>query len=126
MFMKNSSNLNVDLIKKRLNTHKKKFKLSLKACAHCSLCAESCFLYMSHDKDPKYTPSYKFINSIGLLYKKKGKVDKNVLEEIKCNVWERCALCTRCYCPVGINIPEMIATARSICREQGVYPDYGA
>jgi len=124
MFKKNTSGVNTDLIRKRLDEHKKKIKLSLKACAHCSLCAESCFLYMSKNKDPKYVPSYKFINSIGLLYKKKGNVDKVALEEIKSNVWERCALCTRCYCPIGINIPEMLALARTICREQDVYPDY--
>ena len=44
------------------------------------------------------------------------------LEEIKINVWERCVLCTRCYCPFGIDIPAMISLARSICRSQGVYP----
>ena len=47
-------------------------KLSLAACAHCTLCAESCFLFNARDNDPTYMPSYKFINSLGVLYKKKG------------------------------------------------------
>ena len=55
------------------------------------------------------------------IYKKKGKVDRAGFEEIKEIVWRRCVLCTRCYCPLGIDIPEMIALARDICRSQEVY-----
>lgn len=112
-------------IRRMLDKHKRKMKLSMDVCARCSLCAESCFLFNSHDNDPRYMPSYKFINSIGRLYKKKGRVTRLELEEIKVNVWERCVLCTRCYCPFGIDIPAMITLARSICRSQGVYPSYG-
>jgi Fe-S oxidoreductase len=124
MLSKKCAGVDTGVIRNRLDKHKNKMKLSLKACAHCTLCAESCFLYMSRDKDPKYMPSYKFINSIGRLYKKNGKVDKADLAEIRDIVWDRCVLCTRCYCPIGIDIPEMIALARSICREQGVYPQF--
>ena len=42
-------------------------------------------------------------------------------EEIEEIVWRRCVLCTRCYCPLGIDIPEMIAITRDICRSQDVY-----
>jgi heterodisulfide reductase subunit C len=107
-----------------LSKHKTKMKLSLTVCAHCGLCAESCFLYTSREKKPEYMPSHKMINSIGKLYKKKGKVDWETLEEIKEIVWKRCVLCTRCYCPLGIDIPEMIALTRSICRSQNVLPDF--
>jgi len=125
MFRKrNTASVNSEEIRAILDEKKTKMKLSLKACAHCSLCAESCFLFMSHDKNPKYMPSYKFLNSVGVLYKKKGNVDKLDLGEIRDIVWERCVLCTRCYCPMGIDIPEMIALARRICRSQGVYPQY--
>jgi heterodisulfide reductase subunit C len=79
---------------------------------------------MGHNKDPKYMPSYKFLNSVGVLYKKKGNVDKQDLGEMRDLVWERCVLCTRCYCPIGIDIPDMLALARRICRSQGVYPQY--
>ncbi len=67
----NTAGVDTERVKERLDEHKTKMKLFLKACAHCTLCAESCFLYMARDRDPKYTPSYKFINSIGLLYKQK-------------------------------------------------------
>ncbi len=67
-------------------------------------------------------PSYKAIHSLGKLYKKRGKVDRKMLNEMKVIVWKNCVLCGRCYCPIGIHIPGMIAFARSICRSQDVYP----
>jgi len=111
-------------IKKMLDARKAKMKRYLSHCVHCSLCAESCFLYMKNDKDPQYMPSYKVINSLGKLYRKRGKVDRTFLEEIKKIVWRNCVLCTRCYCPIGVDVPEMIAFARSICRAEGVHPDF--
>ena len=109
-------------IKEMLNQRKSKMKRFLSHCAHCSICAESCFLYMAHNKDPQYMPSYKVINSLGKLYRKRGKVDWKFLVEIKRIVWRNCVLCGRCYCPIGIPIPRMIAFARSICRSQEVFP----
>jgi len=109
-------------IKEMLNRKKGKMKRYLSHCAHCSLCAESCFLYMAHQKDPQYMPSYKAIHSLGKLYRKRGKVDRKVLTEMKGIVWRNCVLCGRCYCPIGIHIPSMIAFARSILRSQDVYP----
>ena len=119
-----STKIDAKQIQRMLGKHKKKMKLSMGVCARCSLCAESCFLFSLNNNDPRYMPSYKFINSIGILYKKKGKVSEAELEEIKVNVWERCVLCTRCYCPFGIDIPSMITLARNICRSQGVFPSY--
>jgi heterodisulfide reductase subunit C len=112
----------VKKMKEMLNRKKGKMKRYLSHCAHCSLCAESCFLYMAHHQDPQYMPSYKAIHSLGKLYKKKVKVDLKLLTEMKGIVWRNCVLCGRCYCPIGIHIPSMIAFARSILRSQGVYP----
>ena len=111
-------------IKKILDRHKGRMKLMLSHCVRCTICAESCFLFMANDKQPEYMPSYKVINSLGKLYKKKGKVDRDTLEKMKKLVWKNCALCRRCYCPIGVDIPDMIALARSICRSQGVHPDF--
>jgi Fe-S oxidoreductase len=108
-----------------LDQKKAKMKLCLAACASCTLCAESCFLFMSNDKDPRYMPSYKVTHSLGKLYKKRGKVSRARLEEMKELIWKNCVLCGRCYCPFGIDIPNMISFARSILRSQGitgVYP----
>jgi len=67
-------------------------------------------------------PSYKAIHSLGKLYRKRGNVDRKLLTGMKGIVWRNCVLCGRCYCPIGIHIPSMIAFARSILRSQDVYP----
>ncbi len=50
-------------------------------------------------------------------------LDHRFLNEIKGIVWNHCVLCGRCYCPIGVHVPSMIAFARSICRSQDVYPE---
>ena len=125
MSAKEKNTLNTDTIRGMLNQKKARMKLNLAACASCSLCAESCFLFISKKQDPSYMPSYKVIHSLGKLYKKKGKVDLAALEEMRDLVWKNCVLCERCYCAFGIDIPNMIAFTRSILRSQGisgVYP----
>ena len=117
-----SPSVDVNQILDLLNRKKGKMKRLLSHCVHCTLCAESCFLYKAHDRDPQYMPSYKVIHSLGKLYRKGGKVDRKALEEMKGIVWRNCVLCRRCYCPLGIDVPSMITFARSICRSQGVYP----
>ncbi len=111
-------------IKKIISKKRGMVKLSLSVCVHCSICSESCFLYRSHENDPTYTPSYKAIHSIGRIYKKNGKLSDEEYNNIKRLIWDKCVLCTRCYCPVGIDIPSLIATARNVCREKGVYRTY--
>ena len=113
-----------DQINQLLKRQKGKMKFQLSHCVHCTLCAESCFLFMANDKEPEYMPSYKVINSLGVLYRRRGKVDRAFLEKIKKIVWKNCVLCLRCYCPIGVDIPGMIALARSVCRSQGVHPDF--
>ncbi len=99
-------------------------RLSLSACVHCSLCSESCFKYRSSGGDPTYTPSYKAINSIGRIFRKKGRLAREEYLRIKELVWDKCVLCMRCYCPIGVSVPTLIAAARSVCREVGVYRTY--
>jgi Fe-S oxidoreductase len=111
-------------IRELLRQKKSRMKLCLSACASCSLCAESCFLFMGHDRDHRYMPSYKVVHSLGRLYKKRGKVSRGQLEEMKELVYRNCVLCGRCYCPFGIDIPNMIAFARAILRSQGIYGMY--
>ena len=99
-------------------------KLSLQACAHCALCAESCFKFQGSGGDPRYSPSYKAINSIGRIFRKKGRLSESEYRTISDLVWNRCVLCMRCYCPVGVSIPSLIASARSVCRERGIFRTY--
>ncbi|MFO7752999.1 MAG: 4Fe-4S dicluster domain-containing protein [Desulfobacteraceae bacterium] len=100
-----------------------RIKMALKVCVHCSMCAESCFLFTNRN-EPEFIPSHKLINSLGYIYKKNGDVTMQDLEEIKDIAWNKCVLCTRCYCPLGVDIPGMIGIVRKICRSQGIYPDH--
>jgi heterodisulfide reductase subunit C len=111
-------------IEKILEKKKDLIKLSLTACVHCSICSDSCFMFNSNRKDPTYTPAYKVINSIGKIYKKKGRLSDAEYEKIKILIWDKCVLCMRCYCPLGISIPSLIACARSVSREKGFYRTY--
>jgi Fe-S oxidoreductase len=111
-------------IARMLRKKRDMIRLSLSACVHCSLCSESCFKYRGSGGDPTYTPSYKAINSIGRLYRAKGRLPEAAYAEIKELVWDKCVLCMRCYCPVGVSVPALIAAARSVCRERGVWRDY--
>jgi len=113
--------VDTDKIRELLGQKKDRMRTCLQACAGCSLCAESCFLFHEKDKDPQYMPSYKVIKTLGLLYRKRGRVSRDELEQMQQLLWRNCVLCGRCYCPFGIDIPNMIAFARSILRSQGIY-----
>lgn len=114
-------NVDSDKIRDILGQKQDRMRTCLKACAGCSLCAESCFLFKEKDGDPQYMPSYKVIKTLGQLYRKRGKVSRDELERMQQILWRNCVLCGRCYCPFGIDIPNMIAFARSILRSQGIY-----
>ena len=110
-----------DRIRGLLKQKEGRMRTCLQACAGCSLCAESCFLFKEKDNDPQYMPSYKVIQTLGRLYKKRGRVSREDLERMQQLLWRNCVLCGRCYCPFGIDIPNMIAFARGILRTQGIY-----
>jgi Fe-S oxidoreductase len=117
--------MNTVVMQAMLQQRKKRMQLNLKACAGCSLCAESCFMFELKGHDPRYMPSYKVLHSLGRLYRSRGRVTQERLHEMAGLVWRNCVLCGRCYCPFGIDIPDMIAFTRQILREQdiaGVYP----
>ena len=96
----------------------------LSICSRCGLCAESCFVYLSNDHDPKLSPAYKFKHTLGELYRRKGKVDRSFLEKCYEISWLQCTMCKRCsmYCPFGIDIATMISISRNICHSQGIRP----
>ena len=97
----------------------------LSICSRCGLCAESCFFYLANNRDPRLSPAYKFKNTLGLMYRKKGNVDREFLQKCYDIIWGECTTCKRCsmYCPFGIDIATMIATARTICFSQGIVPE---
>ncbi len=94
----------------------------LRHCVGCSLCAESCFLYRLHGGAPRLMPAFKVLRSVGLLYRRGRRLDRAKLAALRDIVWHDCVLCGRCYCPVGVSVPAMIALARAVCRVEGIFP----
>ena len=115
--------VDVRYIRYMLDHKKTQMKMMMRYCARCSNCAKSCFLYVNN-QDASYIPSHKVFSSLGKLYRADGKVHRQDLENMVDTIWNKCVLCERCYCFIGLNIPEMISLARSICRSQGVYKTY--
>jgi Fe-S oxidoreductase len=121
---RNTDARTAERIARILDKKRDMIRLSLQACVHCAICADSCFLFTQSGGDPTYTPSYKAINSIGKIFRRKGRLSDSEFEKVRELAWDKCVLCTRCYCPVGISIPSLIAAARGVCREKGVHRWY--
>ena len=93
-------------------------------CSRCGLCAESCFVYLANNRDPRLSPAYKFKYTLGEMYRRKGKITREYLKKCYEISWLQCTLCKRCsiFCPFGIDVATMISISRSICHSQGLRP----
>lgn len=96
----------------------------LEICAHCGMCAESCFLYLSNNRDPKQVPAYKIQSTLGQIVKRKGKVDTKFMLHAMEVAWSQCTCCNRCgtYCPHGIDTGVMFSYLRGLLYAQGFTP----
>jgi Fe-S oxidoreductase len=96
----------------------------LSICSRCGLCAESCFVYLANDRDPRLSPAYKFHHTLGEMYRRKGRLTTEFLKQCYEISWLQCTMCKRCsiFCPFGIDIATMIAISRHICYSQGFKP----
>ncbi len=101
-----------------------RFKAYIETCVHCGLCSESCHYFLSHDRDPKFSPAGKVKQTIWEIVKKHGKVDADFIRRAVEIAHTECNLCRRCsmYCPFGIDIAFMIMTMRRIVHKLGVTP----
>ncbi|MGD8268424.1 MAG: 4Fe-4S dicluster domain-containing protein, partial [Desulfobacterales bacterium] len=92
-------------------TMKSRLKTWLEICAHCGLCADSCFFYLANKRDPEQVPSYKIISTLGELVKRKGQVDNAFMQMVMDTAWSKCTCCNRCgmYCPFGIDMGIMFS-----------------
>jgi Fe-S oxidoreductase len=106
------------------NTCKSRLRTWLEICAHCGMCADSCFLYMVNNKDPKQVPAYKIQSTLGEMIKRKGRVDNAFMQMVMDTAWAKCTGCTRCglYCPHGIDMGIMFGYVRGLCFSQGFVP----
>ncbi len=105
-------------------TLKSRIKTWLEMCAHCGLCADSCFLYEVNDRDPKQVPAYKIQSTLGEIVRKNGDVTNEFMRHCMDVAWSQCTCCNRCghYCPHGIDMGIMFGYLRGLLNSQGFYP----
>ena len=108
----------------------------LNSCVHCGLCAESCHYYLSENK-ASYIPGKK-VDQLASIYRRyhtlAGKLvpaltgarnlDDKTIEELKDLAFGSCSMCGRCviHCSIGVDIPFIVRTARSILNELELVP----
>ena len=126
-----AQNLSEERIKKVINRVLKgesgaRLKAYVDTCIHCGLCSEGCHYYLSHDKDPSYSPVGKVKQTLWEMIKNKGEVSAQSIKRMSEIAYTECNLCKRCamYCPFGIDIAYLILTVRRICHLLGVTPLY--
>ena len=105
-------------------TCKSRMRTWLEICAHCGMCADSCFLYIANNRDPKQVPAYKIHSTLGEMIKCKGDVDNAFMQMVMETAWAKCTCCNRCgmYCPFGIDIGILFGYVRGLCFSQGFVP----
>ena len=103
-----------------------RLKTYVNMCVHCGLCSEGCHFFMSHDRDPQFSPAAKVKQTLWIIMKKKGKVNKEFIANACKIAFTNCNLCKRCsmYCPFGIDIAYVMLVMRRICHKLGVVPLY--
>jgi len=120
---------NLDVDKDKLwttiqNTCKSRIRTWLEICAHCGMCADSCFLYLINDCDPEQVPAYKIQSTLGEIIRRKGDVDNVFMRKTMEVAWAKCTCCNRCgmYCPHGIDMGIMFGYLRGLLYGQGFVP----
>jgi len=105
-------------------TCKSRMRTWLEICAHCGMCADSCFFYLVNNRDPKQVPAYKIQSTLGKMIKRKGDVDNAFMKMVMDTAWGKCTCCNRCgmYCPYGIDMGVMFGYVRGLCFSQGFVP----
>ena len=127
IYYEEMQSLDVDkgaLAKTLQNTLRSRLKTWLQICAHCGLCADSCFLYLVNNRDPKQVPAYKIQSTLGEIVRRKGDVDNAFMQHAMEVAWSQCTCCNRCgmYCPHGIDMGIMFGYLRGLLYSQGFVP----
>jgi len=130
---KQSEALNIlrQRLSSRLVTH-------LNSCVRCGLCAESCHYFLADNKNEKYIPGKK-VDLISQIFRRyftlSGKLfpgwfggkdlNESTIEEMVDLFYGMCSMCGRCsvHCSIGIDIPLLVRTARSMLVELDLVPD---
>jgi Fe-S oxidoreductase len=103
-----------------------RLKAYVETCIHCGLCSEACHYYLSHDKDPRWSPVSKVKQTLWEMLIHKGKVSPEFIKQAAEVAATECNLCKRCamYCPFGIDTAYLMLVVRRICHLLGVTPLY--
>jgi heterodisulfide reductase subunit C len=103
-----------------------RFKEYVKLCMHCGLCSDACSFFLSHDRDPRYSPAGKVKQTIGEMIERKGQVDEDFIRQAVEIAHTQCNLCKRCsmYCPFGIDVAYLMLLVRRISHKLGTTPRY--
>jgi len=119
-----------DRLDARLRTH-------LNSCVHCGLCGESCHYYLATG-DERFIPGRK-VDLIAGVYRRyhtlAGKIvpkltgardfNDETIDEMVDVLFGACTMCGRCsaHCSIGIDIPLLVRTARSMLVEMDLVPE---
>ena len=114
----------------RLLTH-------LNSCVHCGLCGRSCHYYLKYG-DPRFIPGNK-VDQIARLYRRyfsplgrffpgwvgARDLEDEAIDEMVDVIFGGCTMCGRCsvHCSVGVDIPFLVRTARTMMVEMGLVPE---
>ena len=103
-----------------------RLKAYVDTCAHCGLCSGACHYFLSHDRDPSYSPVGKVKQTMWEMLKTNGHVSPEFMGMAARIAYTECNLCKRCamYCPFGIDIAYILGLVRRICHKMGVTPQY--
>lgn len=103
-----------------------RFKVYVETCMRCGLCADACSLFLSNDRDPRFSPAAKVKQTLLEMIEKKGQVSRAFLKTAVRIAHTECNLCKRCsmYCPFGIDIAYMMLLVRRICHKLEITPLY--
>ena len=103
-----------------------RLKSYVETCVHCGLCSEACHFYLSHDKDPAFSPVGKVKQTLWEIIKNKGKVSPDFMRRALEICHTECNLCRRCvhFCPMGIDIAYMMVVMRRMCQRLEITPQY--
>ncbi|MBI5552848.1 MAG: (Fe-S)-binding protein [Desulfobacterales bacterium] len=103
---------------------KSRLRTWLSICAHCGMCADSCFFYLANGNDPSQVPSYKIQQTLGEIVRRKGRVDNAFMRNAMDTAYSKCTCCNRCglYCPFGIDTGVMFSYLRGLLFSQGFVP----
>jgi Fe-S oxidoreductase len=113
--------------------------LSMTACVHCGLCAESCHYFLARPDDPTMTPVWK-ADQVRKIFKRhvdwtgrivpwwvkagslEGDDDLNRLKNI---AFGSCSACRRCTynCPMGVDTGLLMRFTRGLLTELGIVPE---